>query len=64
MDRDLVEQKLTEIQNQTMKLIDEAYISGYKDGYFECMNHKGMAMTGAYLIPKEEPKRISLPAGL
>ena len=64
MDRELIELKLAEIQDQTRKLIDEAYISGYKDGYFECMNHKGMAMTGAYLIPKEEPKRISLPADL
>ena len=60
MDRDLIEQKLQEIQELTRKLINDAYICGYKDGYFECTYHKGMAATETYLTPKEETKIISL----
>ena len=44
MDRELIENKLQEIQEETRKLINDAYICGYKDGYLECTCHKGMAM--------------------
>ena len=61
MDREIIEQRLLKIQEETRQLIDDAYICGYKDGYFECTCHKGMAMTGVYLSsPKEEFKTINL----
>lgn len=60
MDRGILEQRLLKIQEETRQLIDDAYICGYKDGYFECTCHKGMAMTGAYLLPKEEFKTINM----
>lgn len=43
MDRELIEQKLREIQEETRKLIDDAYVCGYKDGYMECTFHKSLA---------------------
>lgn len=48
MDRESIEQRLQEIHEETRKLIDEAYVCGYKDGYMECTFHKGLAKTGAY----------------
>lgn len=44
MDRELIEQKLREIQEETRKLIDDAYVCGYKDGYMECTFHKSLAV--------------------
>ena len=43
MDRELIEQKIQEIQEGIRKLIDDAYVCGYKDGYMECTLHKGLA---------------------
>lgn len=43
MNRELIEQKLREIQEETRKLIDDAYVCGYKDGYMECTFHKSLA---------------------
>ena len=57
MDRELIEEKLRQIQEETRKLIDDAYICGYQDGYLECTSHKGLAMTGAYLEYLEEKPR-------
>ena len=48
MDKELIEQKLQEIHEETRKLIDEAYVCGYKDGYMECTFHKGLIKTGTY----------------
>ena len=40
MDREQVERELSETFSNIKKIIDDAYVSGYKDGYFECMVHK------------------------
>ena len=52
MDRELIEQKLQEIHEETRKLIDDAYVCGYKDGYMECTLHKGLVKTNAYETQK------------
>ena len=41
MDKELIEQTLQAIHEETRKLINDAYICGYKDGYLECVNQKG-----------------------
>ena len=57
MDREAIERELKNIIEHTRKLIDDAYICGYQDGYLECTSHKGLAMTGAYLEYLEEKPR-------
>ena len=48
MDKNQIEEELNRMIKRTKDLIDEAYICGYKDGYYECMIHK--------YKPLEEPK--------
>ena len=43
MDRELVEENLSKVFEETRKIINDAYVAGYKDGYFECMMHKHMS---------------------
>lgn len=40
MNREKIEEELARLQEETRKLIDEAYMCGYKDGYVECVNSK------------------------
>lgn len=40
MNREQIEDELDEIMNKTRKLIEDAYICGYRDGYIECITHK------------------------
>jgi len=56
MDKDQIEKELDEIVERTRKLIDDAYVCGYKDGYFECMIHK--------YKPLKEPKRNEIQISL
>ena len=37
MDRDAIEKELEIIMERTRKLINDAYVCGYKDGYCECI---------------------------
>jgi len=43
MDKEQLEREFDEILKRTRKLIDDAYVCGYKDGYFECIVHKHKA---------------------
>ena len=40
MDRNTNEKELESILERTRKLIDDAYMCGYKDGYCECIRTK------------------------
>ena len=40
MDKEQIEKELNDICDKTKKIIDDAYVRGYRDGYFECMLHK------------------------
>lgn len=55
MDREFIEQRLLKIQEKTRKLIDDAYVCGYKDGYLECTCHKGLAMNEGAKIIYQDP---------
>ena len=52
MDKEQIEKELNEMFGKTKKLIDDAYVCGYKDGYYECMIHK--------YKPLDEPKRSNI----
>lgn len=40
MDREVIEKEINDISESIRKLIDEAYMCGYKDGYCGCINAK------------------------
>ena len=40
MNKDQIEEILNELSDSTRKLIDDAYVCGYKDGYLECIANK------------------------
>ena len=40
MDRELIEEQISNIQEQIRDLIDKAYMCGYKNGYIDCLNAK------------------------
>ena len=40
MGRGEIEKELNSLFEKTKKLVDDAYVKGYKDGYFECIVHK------------------------
>ena len=61
MDRELIEKKIRDIQEEIRKLIDDAYICGYKDGYLECTCHKGMVMNeSSQVIYKDTPSNLAI----
>ena len=49
MDKGQIEKELNDLFEKTKKLVDDAYICGYRDGYYECMIHK-------YRAKEEDPK--------
>ena len=49
MDREQIEEEFNKIFDRAKKLVDDAYVRGYRDGYFECMIHK-------YAAKQDEPE--------
>ena len=56
MDKEQIENELSKMFEKTRKLIDDAYVCGYKDGYYECMIHK--------YKPLKEPKKSGIQISL
>ena len=49
MNKTEIEEELNSIFKNIKNIIDNAYICGYRDGYYECMFHK-------YRAIEEEPE--------